>query len=84
VVGVYRYENNSLMPTTASEEDISTGLYVPVSSAKKITGSGDGYQYFTITTRPGTNSDVFMQQPMGTMIPRLTRVFIRNMTLQLS
>ena len=55
VIGVYKYENNSLMPTMASEEDISTSLYVPVTSAKKITGSGDGYQYFTITTKPGTN-----------------------------
>ena len=62
IVGVYQFENNSLMPTMASEEDITTSLYVPVSSAKKMSGSGDGYQYFTILTRPGTNSDVFMQQ----------------------
>ena len=62
IVGVYQYENNSLMPTMSSEEDITTSLYVPVSSAKKISGSGDGYQYFTILTKPGTNSDVFMQQ----------------------
>jgi putative ABC transport system permease protein len=62
VVGVYKYENNNLMPNMASEEDITTSLYVPVSSAKKMTGSGDGYQYFTITTKPGTNSDAFMQQ----------------------
>lgn len=62
VVGVYKYENNSLMPTMASEEDMTTSLYVPVSSAKKMAGSGGGYQYFTITTKPGTNSDVFMQQ----------------------
>lgn len=62
VVGVYKYENNSLMPSTASEEDLSTSLYVPVSSAKKMTGSADGYQYFTITTKPGTNSDAFMKQ----------------------
>jgi len=65
VVGVYQYQTNNLMPTTVSEEDISTDLYIPVSSAKLITGSGDGYQYFTILTVGGTNADAFMQEVDG-------------------
>jgi len=62
VVGVYQYKANNLMPTTASEQDIQTNLYIPVSSAKKITGSGDGYQYFTVLTKTGTNADVFIEE----------------------
>ena len=62
IVGEYKYEQNSLMPTTASVQDISTSLYIPVSSAKRLDGAGDGYQNFTIQTRPGVNSDTFMPQ----------------------
>ncbi len=61
VVGVYEYKANNLMPTTASEQDVQTNLFIPVSSAKKITGSGDGYQYFTVLTKTGTSTDTFMQ-----------------------
>ncbi|MPN12976.1 Macrolide export ATP-binding/permease protein MacB [bioreactor metagenome] len=62
VVGVYQYKANNLMPTTASEQDIQTSLYIPVSSANRMTGSGEGYQYFTVLTRTGTNADAFIEE----------------------
>ncbi len=48
VVGVYQYEQTMYYMSTASEKDMSTGLYMPLSTAKRITGSGDGYQNLTI------------------------------------
>jgi putative ABC transport system permease protein len=62
VVGVYHYKDNNLMPTTAAEQDIQTNLFVPVSSAKKIAGAADGYQYFTVLTTAGTDANTFIEE----------------------
>jgi putative ABC transport system permease protein len=62
VVGVYKYENSAFNFSTASEQDVQTNLYIPVTVAKKLTGSGDGYQYFTIQTETGVDSETFMKQ----------------------
>lgn len=50
------------MPSTVSDKDVSTSLYIPVSTEKKSAGSQDGYQYFTILTSAGTNADAFMDR----------------------
>ena len=39
IVGVYQYEANSFMDQ-ASDQDIRTSLYIPVTTAKKISGNG--------------------------------------------
>ncbi|MEI6100549.1 MAG: ABC transporter permease [Eubacteriales bacterium] len=62
IIGEYKFQKSSLIPTTASDQDLSTSLYIPVSTAKRLDGSGSGYQYFTIQTKAGVNSDVFMPQ----------------------
>ena len=48
IVGVYKYETNALMASVSADEDIRTSLYIPVSTAKKLSGSGDNYQSFTL------------------------------------
>ena len=45
-----------MMMSTASEEDKSTSLYIPVSTAQRITGSEGGYQTVTVITKPGADS----------------------------
>ncbi len=55
VVGVYKYNDNG-MGGFAATEDVSTGLYIPVTTAKKLSGGSDGYQSFTITTTPEADS----------------------------
>lgn len=62
VVGVYKYQSTGFLLSTAPEQDLQTNLYIPISSAKRITGSGDGYQSFTIQTKPGVTSSSFIQQ----------------------
>ena len=52
IVGVYEYDDSAnmmmAMMSTASEADKSTPVYIPVSTAKRITGASDGYQSVTL------------------------------------
>ena len=47
-VGVYEYDASTMGFSMASEQDVSTGLYVPLTTAKQISGSDDGYSSMTI------------------------------------
>lgn len=52
IVGVYEYEQSAMdMMSMASEQDASTNLYIPVSTAKKITGADEGYASVTVCAR---------------------------------
>lgn len=62
IVGVYEYVESSFGFASAAEQDISTSFYIPITTAKKINGSDDGYQSFTVTTNQGVDSDYFMTQ----------------------
>ena len=48
VVGVYKYDASTMGFSMASEQDISTGLYIPLTTAKHLNGSGNGYSSMTI------------------------------------
>ncbi len=48
VVGVYEYDQSTMGFSMASEQDLSTSLFVPLTCAKQITGSGDGYSSITV------------------------------------
>ena len=48
IVGVYRYKASAFSISTASEKDMSTTLYMPVTTAKRVSGGADGYSYFTV------------------------------------
>jgi len=53
IVGVYEYDDSSdmmamMMGSLSSEADKSTPVYIPVTTAKRITGGMDGYQTVTV------------------------------------
>ena len=57
IAGVYDTEE------TAEDETESevTSLYIPMETAKKLSGSGEGYESVTIVAEPGTDTAAFMQ-----------------------
>lgn len=63
VVGVYRYENSGGMgASTASEKDISTNLFIPISTAKRLTHAEPGYDDMLLTTAQGVDNITFTDQ----------------------
>ncbi len=69
IVGVYQYKSMGFGGFSGPEEDLRTGLYIPVSTAKKLSGAEKGYTYFMVTTAPGTDPMV--------MKPKLEAYFER-------
>ncbi len=62
IVGVYEYVQSGMGFSTASEKDISTALYIPVSTAKKINGSDAGYSAITVMAADTVDSVEFATQ----------------------
>ena len=57
VVGVYEYDASSTMSfSMASDKDVSTGLYIPITTAKHLTGKADGYSSMTVQAVPSADS----------------------------
>lgn len=50
IVGVYKYESDSMSGDTSADVDIRTDLYIPISTAQRLSNSGGGYQNFTLVT----------------------------------
>lgn len=55
VVGVYEYDQSTMGFSMASEKDLSTSLFVPLTTAKHINGSGEGYA--SVTVQAGESVD---------------------------
>lgn len=62
IVGVYKYEQAGLNMSTTSEKDISTSLLIPISTAKRITGSDPGYQGIVVMINGGVDGKTFSKQ----------------------
>lgn len=63
IIGVYKYQMMGFGGgTMAADRDMSTQVYIPVSTMKRITKENPGYQNITITVAPGVNSTDFSQQ----------------------
>lgn len=62
IIGVYKYEQNammSMMGASASDKDLQTSIYIPVSTAMKYGNEDPGYYwYITIITKAGSDSKV--------------------------
>ncbi len=58
IVGVYEYEASIMNISMAAEEDISTVLYIPVTTAKQISGAADGYASITVIAPDDADSTV--------------------------
>lgn len=48
IIGIYEYEASAMSVTTSSEKDISTTLYLPLFTAKKLSGASDGFSSITV------------------------------------
>jgi ABC-type antimicrobial peptide transport system, permease component len=55
IVGVYKYTMTMMDMANANEYDVSTSVYIPITTAQRVTGSA-GYQSITIMTAAGSNS----------------------------
>ena len=54
IVGVYQYESEGTV--SDSSEDVATNAYIPLTTAKEIMHSDDGYTQFTIVTDTSVSS----------------------------
>lgn len=48
IIGIYEYDASAFYISTASEKDISTSMYIPLSTAKRLTDSADGFSSITV------------------------------------
>ncbi len=74
IIGVYKYETSAMGFSTSSEKDISTSLYIPLSTAIKLSGADDGYSSFTIAASGSVDSTAFANQAADFM----TRYYANN------
>ncbi len=63
IVGVYEYKQNAMMYSMASEKDMSTDAYIPVTTAQRINGSNGFYQ-ITVTPKADVDSNQFFMNTM--------------------
>lgn len=63
IVGVYEYKQNAMMYSMASEKDMSTEAYIPVTTAQRINGTNGFYQ-ITVTPKADVDANRFLGQTM--------------------
>jgi len=73
IIGVYKYEASTMGVTMASEKDMSTSLYIPLSTAKHLTGAADGYSRLTLQSSQDVDS-----QAMAAMVEDFLNHYYRN------
>jgi putative ABC transport system permease protein len=59
IVGEYQYEN---MTTSEDTSDVTTTLYMPITTAKKYMFSNDGYSSITIVASADVDTTAFMEE----------------------
>ncbi len=74
IVGIYEYEASAMLISTASEKDISTTLYIPLSTAKQLSGANDGFSNITVQANAEADSASVAQQ----LEDYLNRYYKRN------
>lgn len=61
VAGVYTYDDESASTFGATDDDaIQTSLYIPLGTARAITGSADGYESLTVQVAGGVDINDFV------------------------
>lgn len=63
IVGVYEYKQNAMMFSMASEKDMSTDAYIPVTTAQRINNTNGFYQ-ITVTPKADVDSTEFQMKTM--------------------
>ncbi len=61
IVGVYEYEASAFSISTASDKDISTSMYIPLTVAKRMTGKPDGFSNFTVQAEDNVDGALLAQ-----------------------
>ena len=61
IVGVYEYEQSAFTFSMASEKDTTTTLYLPLSTAKELSGAADGFSNITVMANPNLDGGVVAQ-----------------------
>ncbi len=56
IVGIYKYEANAMTITTASEQDMTTAMFIPLPTARHITGAAEGFTNLTVVSVPEADS----------------------------
>ncbi|MCL2050725.1 MAG: ABC transporter permease [Lachnospiraceae bacterium] len=74
IVGVYEYEMSIYNMSNASERDLNTSLFIPVTTAKKIANAFDGYTSFTVSAENAVDSIAFAHQIQSF----LNRYYVNN------
>ena len=62
VIGVYEYEQSPLAPPQVAERDVSTTVYLPLTTAKRLAGSAPGYDRITVAASPDVDPIAFAGQ----------------------
>ena len=60
IVGIYEY-NASMSISFSAEEDVTTSLYIPITTANHLAGSPEGYSTVTVQASAGTDSAAMAQ-----------------------
>ena len=60
IVGIYEYEQSTMSFSSASEKDISTGVYIPLKAAQNVNHK-TGYSQFTVVTKTDVDADSFAE-----------------------
>ncbi len=74
IIGVYEHENNMMNMSFASEKDVSTAVYIPLKTAKHLSGAPDGFSSITVVAR----SDADGSQVARELQDFLNRYYKRN------
>lgn len=62
IIGIYKYEQDAItasmmsMMGMSSDKDITTDLYIPITTEWKLSGAVEGYSYITVLTKQGTDA----------------------------
>lgn len=59
IVGVYKYVQTMMNFSMAAEEDIRTEVYIPISTANRLSGADSGYSTIVIVANPQVDSANF-------------------------
>ena len=74
VIGVYEYEMTVFNFSMAADKDISTALYIPVTTAKRLINAADGYTSIIVSAKSAVDSIAFARQ----IANFLNRYYVNN------
>ena len=61
IAGIYKYESETASSDEDSQTQETTEMYIPLAAAKKLSGSGDGYQSISVKTSVSTDTLTFLE-----------------------